>query len=45
MMTDMMNFCSGMLVRIADFLGSEPIIYIVSFVLLIAVFRIFKLFI
>lgn len=42
-MIDMFNFCTHMLGAIADFLGSEPIIYIVAFVLLIAVFKIFKL--
>ena len=42
-MNDMLAFCTAMLTKIADFLGSEPIIYIVSFILLIAVFKIFKI--
>lgn len=42
-MNDMLAFCTAMLTNIADFLGSEPIIYIVAFILLIAVFKIFKI--
>lgn len=31
MLSDMLDFCTGMLLSVAEFLGSEPIIYLVGF--------------
>lgn len=42
MMTQMLEFMTGMLHAIAEFLGSEPIIYIVGFILAAIVVRMLK---
>lgn len=42
MMTEMLDFMTGMLHAIAEFLGSEPIIYIVGFILAAVVVKILK---
>lgn len=37
MLINMLSFCTGLLSSIASFLGTEPIIYIVGFILGITV--------